>query len=425
MNELGKNCLSVLIASLMGSLLSARADAQDGTGVQAGPFRVKPTIGLTIGHDNNVGQSNTDEVSSFFWLISPGIRVDTGNEVRSFSLSYELDVAQYRESRIDDYTDQRLNLGAKFSPSIRNTFNVGAYYERGHDRRGMNSRQGLASNLTQPNSTQVRDIDEWDRRGADLMYNYGASGARGQLGLGAGISDFQYRNNRDYAAFGDRESNYVLGRFGWRFAPKTTGFIEVNRTEIDYDLLRRSVTLGAYSLDSRERSVLAGLEFDATAKTSGRAGVGRIKKNFTDPRLSDYSGSTWDVGLQYRIKSYSVVDLTYARNAQEAVNFLTLFDTDFTIDRTAAIAWTHSWSDRLGTSIDFGKTNLDYVASASSLREDSLQFWGLAADYRIRDWLSIGAGYKSYQRDTDALRGLGPLFDYDRDEISLTLEASL
>jgi polysaccharide biosynthesis protein VpsM len=417
----GKKCLSALIAAVV----CTASFAQDGTGVQAGPFRVKPTIGLTVGHDNNVGQTNTDETSSFFWLISPGVRIDSGNEVRSFSLSYEIDAAQYRDSRIDDYDDHRLNVGAKFSPSIRNTLNLGAFYERGHDRRGTNSRQGAATNLAVPNSREIREIDEWDRRGADVMYTYGATGARGQLGLGAGISNLEYRNNLDYARFGDRDMDYLLGRFGWRLAPKTTAFIEAQRSNIDYDLQRRSLVFGLYELDSSERTLMVGLEFDATAKTSGRAGVGRVKKNFDDPRLADYSGTTWDVGMQYRIKSYSVLDFTFARGTQEAVNFLTLLDTDFSIERTAAIAWTHSWNDRLGTSIDLGKSRLDYISSNRAQREDDLDFWGVGADYRIRDWLSVGAGYKSYRRAADGTSVLGQLFDYDRDEISLTLEASL
>ncbi len=400
--------------------------AQDGTGVQAGPFRVKPTLGLTFGHDSNVGQSNNAEVSSFFTRISPGVRFDAGNEVRSFSLSYELDSARYQDSKIDNYTDHRLNAGVTLAPTVRTKVDLGASLERGHDRRGTNALQGLQN-------TAANDVDRFERKGLDLDFNYGAPGAKGSLGLGAGISNINYVNNEAYSFRSDRDTRYVDGKFGWRVAPKTQVYLSANNSEISYDRSRTRALLTNYFLDSTVRTYLVGLELDATAKTSGHIGFGRTRRSFDDNRLQGYSGVAWDVGLQFKPRSYSVIDLSATRGTQESVDFLsgiagTAAGTDYLIARDITLSWTHGWSDRVHTGIDVGRSTAEYLANDRTLRNDNLNFWGLSADYKLRDWLSLGAGYKSYRRDAAVANGsaaTNSLYDFNRDEFSVSFEASL
>ncbi len=412
-----------LAVSLVGAGLAL---AQDGTGVQAGPFRVKPTLGLTFGHDSNVGQSNTAEVSSFFTLISPGVRFDAGNETRSFSLGYELEAARYKDSSVDNYTDHRLNAGVTLSPSVRTKIDLGASLERGHDRRGTNSLQGLQNTL-------ANDADRWERKGLDLDFNYGAPGAKGVLALGAGISNINYLNNESYTVRSDRDLRYVDGKFGWRLAPKTQVYLSANNSDISYDRSRTRSQLTNYFLDSNVRTYLLGLEFDATAKTSGHIGFGRTRRNFDDSRLQGYSGVAWDVGLQFKPRSYSVIDLSATRGTQESVDFLgsvagPAAGIDYLIARDVTLSWTHGWSDRLHTGVDLGRSNSEYLADDRTFRDDTINFWGLSADYKLRDWLSLGAGYKSYRRGAsvaNATPASNALYDFNRDEFSVSFEASL
>ena len=418
---------TALALALAVSLAAAGlAQAQEGTGVQAGPFRVKPTIGLTFGTDSNVGQSNSAEVSSFYTLVSPGVRFDAGNEARSFSLSYELESARYKDSSNDDYTDHRLNAGVVLSPSVRTKIDLGASLERGHDRRGTNSLQGLQNALS-------NDVDRWERKGLDVDFNYGAPGARGALGLGAGVSNINYVNNESYSFRSDRDLRYVDGRFGWRIAPKTQAYFSASNSKISYDAQRTRALLSNYFLDSTVRTYLVGLEFDATAKTSGHIGFGRTQRSFDDSRLPGYSGVAWDVGLQFKPRSYSVIDLSASRGTQESVDFISgvsgiASGVDYLIARDITLAWTHGWSDRFHTGVDVGRSTAEYVANDRSLRDDSTNFWGLSADYKLRDWLSLGAGYKSYRREAGVVAGTAAtneLYDFDRDEFSVSFEASL
>lgn len=415
---MAKRALAVSV-SLALACLSASASAQDGTGFQAGPFRVKPTVGLSFGHDSNVARTSTNEVDSFVTTLSPGIRLEAGDESRNLTLSYELDAARFQDSEVDNYVDHRVSALARFSPSARTALDIQGNYERGHDRRGENSRQGNFANF------RNLEPDEWSLGGVQGGVKYGVEGARASVALRAGTDSLEYQNNRFYTQFADRDSTFAEGVLGFRIAPKTSAFLSIRGNTIEYDVRRSSPELSSYTLDSDETSYMLGLEFDATAKTAGRVSVGRIEKDFDDGRLEDYSGTGWQVGVQFRPRTYSVIDLSTTRRTDEAVNFNlgigpTSFDTDYVIARDVTLAWTHGWSDRIHTTLDLGSEHSDYIRRDRTVRDDKLSFFGVSADYKLRSWLSIGAGFKSYTNDSSQA-----VFEYDRDEFVVSFEGSL
>jgi polysaccharide biosynthesis protein VpsM len=418
-----KTLTLAVIMALTGGATRAFADA--GTGIQAGPFRVKPTIGLSLVNDSNVTLAEKNEISSFVTRISPGIRLDAGNEIRSFSLSYEIESGRYSSNaaKRDNYTDHNLAAGVRLSPSARSAIELGAEYVRGHDRRGENARQGLLANYLN------LDSDKWRSTGAHAAFTYGAPEARFNFGLLGGFSNLAYRNNRSYTIFGDRDENFLEGRVGYRLAPKTSLYVSARNNKIDFDRSRQFGT-GTISIDSSERIYLVGVQFDATAKLSGHVGVGRSKKNFDDSRISDYSGTAWDAGLQFRPRTYSVIDLSTSRRTDEGIDFLSSpasnGNSAYLLARDITLAWTHGWSDRLHSTLDFGRERSAYVGyTGATPREDTFRFYGLSADYSLNAWLSFGAGYKNYARDSNLKAGATNPFDYKRNEFLLSFEGTL
>lgn len=403
--------LSILLA------LSAAAHAADGTGVQAGPFRVKPTIGLTFGHESNVGLSGVNEVSSFVTRISPGIRLDAGTEQRSISLTYEIESARYADSKVDNYTDHAVAIGAKLSPSARTRFDGEAHYELGHDRRGQNSRQGQFAELNV-------DPDEWASKGGSVGFGYGAPGARAGFNAGVGVDDLSYRNNESFTRDADRSETFAKAEFLYRIGPNTRAFISARQNDIEYDRARTRLTR-SFRLDSIERLYSLGMEFDASAKTTGRFAVQKIRKDFDDSSLDEFSGTGYEVGLKFSPRSYSSFDLSASRRTDEAINFIptstfAAANTQFILAQDVTLAWTHGWSDRLQTSIDVGQSKQDFQADGRSLRDDRVNFFGVSTGYQMRPWLNIGAGYKTNDRKSNDRQ-----FEYDNDEFLVSFEASL
>jgi len=403
--------LSILLA------LSATAYAADGTGVQAGPFRVKPTIGLTFGNESNVGLSGVNEVSSFVTRISPGIRLDAGTEQRSMSLSYEIDAARYADSEIDNYTDHLVSISGKLSPSARTRFDAGVHYELGHDRRGENSRQGRFAEL---------DIspDEWERTGGQVGFGYGVPSARAGFNAGAGVSNLSYQNNESFTRAADRSEAHLNAEFLYRLGAKTRAFVGARQNDIEYDRTRTRLSRN-FRLDSVERLYSLGMEFDASAKTTGRFAVQKISKDFDDSAFKDFSGTGYEVGLKFSPRSYSAFDLSASRRTDEAINFIpsasfAAANSQFILAQDVTFAWTHGWSDRLQTSVDVGQSKQNFQANDRSLRDDRVNFWGVSTGYQMRPWLSIGAGYKNADRSSDDRQ-----FEYNNDEFLVSFEASL
>jgi polysaccharide biosynthesis protein VpsM len=386
---------AVLLVLGLGVQISAQAAA--GNGFRLGALRVSPTAGLSVVHDSNVILSSEDEIDSFLTRFSPGIKVETGSETNLISATWQSEIGRYRSSAIDNYTDHSLGLQWSWSPLIRHAVVTQAGWARNHDSRGTAGREGeLALLPLAP--------DEFDNKSLSAHYRFGAPGARGRLEFEAGTNAFEYRNNRALTIFRDRTDRNLGGGFYWRVAPKTSALLTVDQIDADYDVS---------TLDSRERHYYLGIELDATARTSGSVLVGRVEKDFDDPARTDFSGLSWRAALRYKLRSYSILELTSGRDTDETNGF-----GDFILRRDVTLAWSHQWSTRFTSQMDVGVARDEH---RPSLRTDDSIYYGLSGQYLFRPWLSLGAGYSVSDRDTADISQL----NYQRKQLLLSLEASL
>lgn len=375
---------------------SANAWAEAGDGFSAGDWRFYPTIGITLIHDSNVALTETGKIDSLVTQFSPGVRAETRSDRSELAVSYQAEVARYSDSGRDDFDDHRVNLDWLYNPMLRHAFGFDASWKRGHDQRGTASREGTLALL-------ALNPDSYDQTGFGGNYRFGAPGARGRIELGAHYQDLNYRNNRAFTRFRDREDVTLDAGFFWRIAPKTSAVVSVDRIETNYQFA---------TLDSTEYHYLVGVEFDATARTSGSLLFGGVEKNFDDPARGSFSGTSWRAALKYKLRSYSLLTLSSGRDTDETNGF-----GDFILRRDVTLGWSHQWNSRFSTTADVGFANDRH--GDSGRREDTW-FYGFSGQYQFRPWLHLGAGYRDYQRNSN-LAG----FDYDRQEWTLSLEASL
>jgi hypothetical protein len=407
MQKVHKPWSLVVLASLGSAAFAA------GQGVQVGPMRVLPTLGVSLQRDSNVLRSAEREVSSFVTVVSPGLKVEGGSGASRFLFSYEGEYGRFEEGSLpaSDYNDHRVSASLELAATDRVRVNAGALYSRGHDRRGEGAQQGqFVSN----------ELDEFSTTGGDVSLSYGAPGARGLLEFAAGTSDLSYRTNRSYTQFRDRSNQYFGATFSWRVGGRTSLLTSVAQRSIDFD----RTPAGGRNLDSSERDLMLGVQFDATGLISGRALLGRVEKDFDDSALDDFSGLAWDVGLQYKPRTYSVFDLSTQRTAEESDDIINqLAGTSFSVRRMTTLTWTHGWTEQLKTGLDIGIGSSEFREagdSSRSLRQDDLRAYGVSASYQFRQWLSVGASYRSYQRDSDQ-----SLLNYDQDVLLLSFEGTL
>jgi hypothetical protein len=379
-------------AILVAVLIWAPLALAQTSGVQVGDTTLYPSVGISFGYDDNVALSNTDQISSYFYLISPALRWQAGSGRSQLTISYQIDHAEYRDSQFDDYTDHSLDAGWQYDPTGRSILNLSANYQRGHDRRGEGIREFLPATIP-------LEVDKYEQLGIDALYRYGADGARGRFEISGGFSDKDYRNNRELTPIGDYDERHLGAALHWRVAPKTRVIGELGYSEFDYDLADRDGDETFYGL---------GVAWDATAKTEGRASFRYLEKQF-DNGDPGYSGEAWEVAVRWAPKEYSVVELSTSRLTDVALGASNVVVRD-----TMDISWRHEWRQRFATFLDAGLGDEEFIPGG---RDDDVLYYGAGFSYQARHWLHIGLSYRHQDRDSSL-----PVFDYDRNEFLLSFE---
>ena len=383
------------IVLLLSIGLSANLYAQQ-EGIQMGSFTLFPTVGLSYGHDDNVYYGRGDDkLSSNYYVFSPGIRLETEGEKTNFLAQYNYDRTVFNADSNYNFEMHHFLAGLGHNASSRTRFDLTAEYYDGTDRIGTANQQGLLLNLG-------LDPDEWHSFGVGGKWHYGGVGAKGSIDVELGVIDREYDNNREYTATRDRETRYLGATYTHQISPKTNYLLQAKYADIDYDIA---------TLDNEETRLMLGAEWNVTGKTTARALVGYLSKDFKEPAHNDFSGVAVEAGVTWSPRSYSVFDLTLARETDE-----TNGNGSYVLRNSADLGWTHYWVDRFSTTANIGYSDEKYKGS---LRDDSLNYYGLSAKYQFSDWLMSGLGYRHSDRSSSLED-----FEYKDNSILFTLELS-
>ena len=366
-------------------------------GLPLGSFTLFPTLGLSYGHDDNVFLTSKDaeKLSSNYSVFSPGVRLEKEGERTDFLAQYDFNKTTYNANSRFDFEMHHFLAALGYSASSRSKFKLSAEYFDGTERIGTGNQQGNFLDLG-------LDPDEWHSFGVAGKWHYGGIGAKGSIDVEVGSIDREYDNNREITATRDRATRYVGVTYVHEVSPKTNLLTQFKHTQIDYDHA---------TLDNTETRLMFGAEWHATGKTSARALVGYLEKDFDDPIHDDFSGIAVEVGLTWSPRSYSVFDLTLSRETDE-----TNGNGSFVVRNSADLGWTHYWRDRFSTTANIGFSDESYEGS---FRSDELNYYGVSAKYQFSDWLMSGVGYKHFDRSSSLSE-----FGYEGNSILFTLELS-
>jgi hypothetical protein len=368
--------------------------ASGAAGIAIGPMTAYPGIDLAIGYNDNLLDSATNRIGTPVVVIAPYITLEGRSGPHRFGIRYRGEFGRYSNSSSDNYNDNAVQANAKFILNSRNDVTTRLDYKHGHDARGSTDR---------PISS---DPDRYWQAGAFALYGYGAQGAKGRIEVDGEYYERRYTNNLQNTAVSDRNVSSLGGTFFWRVAPKTRLLFQGRY--IDYDYIDPASTQ-----DSSDRYAYLGVHWEATAKTTGYAKYGYSRKVFKSSLSPDQSGSSWDLGVRWSPRTYSVFDFTTFRRFEESTGV-----GDAIVQSQLGAKWTHAWNSRLSHSIQYDFYNDKYKGDSN--RDDNTNVLGLRMDYRFRRWLKFGAEYQFTHRDSN-----DPQYRYQRNLILFTLGATL
>ena len=379
--------------------VSSTVHAVEPSSVAVGNLALTPTVDVAVGHTDNLYNSTQNETSTWFSKVRPSFDLQGQKGGLVAGVTYSLEQGSYFSSHDDDYTDHALSGYATAEFDSRKKLEILAEYLKLHDARS-DSRSG---NSLSP--ALVDKPSKYTVKALGATYTYGAHEATGQIVVSGRVEDKSYDNFRTITAAQDRMTKTLTGTFYYRISPKTRLLAEARLRDIDYDL--SSVTL-----DSHETRLQFGAEWDATAKTSGRVKFGVLRKDYDDDSRDTLTTSSWEAGVNWAPRTYSVFDLSTSRTAEESGG------AEDYIDSTRwTLGWTHGWSDRFSTRLSHTLLNEEYEGTTV---DNDTNTTALGLNYDMRRWLTLGADF-SHKSFSSNIAGA----DYDSNEVIFRVQGSL
>ncbi|MBF7074886.1 outer membrane beta-barrel protein [Glaciecola sp. MH2013] len=387
--------LSVLTLSV--SLVQAQ-QFEDAASIPVAGFDLTPSVDVGFRYDDNVIRSSQDEISSWSQIISPQVVMLTNFGSSQVNFGYRLRNERFYSSPADNYTDHFLSAGVDYELNARHRMDIAVDYTDGHEDRGTGFSIGRGELLTTP--------DKFKQAELDLLYSYGAFNADGRLEVNFNITNRDYDLTLPSYRARDRVFTGIGGAFYYRVGATTDLVIDIIYTDVDYNFALNSES----PLDSTQVSYLIGLDWEATAQTSGYAKVGYQEKDFESELRDDFDGVDWEAGVIWEPVEYSSVELTTGASTNE-----TNGEGDFIRGRDHQVEWRHEWLERLRTRVSYTWGNDRYegrLVNNLAVRDDDLARFRASAYYQFRRWINVELSYIRDERDSNR-----DIISYDRNQL--------
>lgn len=354
---------------------------------------VYPSASIGYGRNDNVLGTQTNKVSSSFFVVRPELVGEIKTHGDRYTLSYQGNYGRYQSSSADNFNHHELWLGGDNYFTTRARLGWGVGYLEKSDPRGSTDRASSA------------EPDRWHAPIARVLGIYGAPGSIGRLELEGSMMQKRYDNNRATTIASDVDLNTVAGRFYYRFMPKTSVLFEVRNTWADY-------VWANSTQDNTDTRYYAGFVWDATAKTTGTLKLGRAYKRFDDASRQDASVASWEASVRWAPLTYSTVDLVASRAPLDSTG-----TGNYVLNNATTLTWNHKWASYVSSRVNYGVIKSDYKGST---REDDTKNYGVGFFHELGYRMRAGIDWTRTDRTSN-----DQLYNFKRDVTMVTLEAVL
>ncbi|MCK4829808.1 outer membrane beta-barrel protein [bacterium] len=376
-------------------LLSSQVIAQGGK-IHIGKLTIIPKLAIQGVYDNNIylgnGTNDTTELEESDWIthVMPALGFNYSFPERgSLSFGYAGDLAYYSDNNDNDWQTHKCIFCLNYKAPGGLILGIDNTYIDAEDPHGNleEYRTGL--------KTKRWDNDLKTRIGYDF-------GNRFQILGYYNYFKQEYDLERDYNQ--NHDNNEFGVGFQVRFLPKTWGFVRYHFGERNY-LTHPATTNVTESNDSdyKWQRVNVGLTWDPGAKLSGELNFGyqwRDYDNTTDPSGNRYEDKdTWiaatsitytmtpttslALGITRALRETGSNDNEYYKDAGIGINFRQIIMTKFILI--------------VGGAYNENSYNLP----VNNERKDDNYRANIGLDYRIKDWLTAGVGYKYKEKKSN------------------------
>ncbi len=344
-------------------------------------------LGVEYQHEDNVYRTlDPLAESDNIFLVKPELSWLALRGKHRFGLRYIGEYAWYSDVTDLDYNDHNLMAQARLEHSYRLASEFTLGYLKDHDVPGQ----------TDAISLPLFEVNKWWDGYGKVRVSYGRDDSKGQLVGELAYHERRYTNN--WQEFRDYDLTQATGIFYYRIAPKTRMLFEVDLLDYDY---RNQDFFGLKQTNFTYR-LLAGVTWEATAKTSGTFKIGYRDTDYDDSRMADLDGLALSLDGTWLPNSYTRVTFGASQDTQQSAQQLS----NGYVRRYLRAGIDHGITARTVLSVKalYGNDTFDGPLD----REDDRWYLRLGVTHSLRRWLDVTAEYRYEERDSNI-----DLYDYD------------
>lgn len=354
------------------SLYPGTAWSLDPQSIDIYGFDFTPTLLFSESYDDNFRELEQGRQSSMVTKLAPTFELKAEDRNSATRLIWQPTRYIYHDEPDASNTAQRVRLNSIMEFTDRHRLKL----------------EAEARKYERTTSTAVDGINDKIRSNrVNGLYTYGARSAANQIDLGASYAQLRYNNSDGINDDKERNTTGLTTTWYHRIGSNTRGLLEYDHTVFDY-------LQSDSRLNSTSDAVLAGAEWDFSARTTGKIRVGYEHKNFDDSSVDDLSNPTWQVDLRWKPRTYSTFSFVARQAMAEGDD-----GADAVKTTSALFGWRHGWTERITTVAEAGLARYEYEGQE---RTDDLREYNLAVEYQMRRWLDIELGYRYRDNDSDA-----------------------
>jgi len=355
-------------------------------------IEIIPSLAVNYKHDDNITNVNNNKQASNLVEIMPALRIEAERYNNQFSLSYNATQSLYSDNKASNYTDHTLQTDISRAMNSHHQLALSYQFDLSHDAANTGISEGNEQAI-EPAIFYTQDIS--------LNYRYGSQSSTLTFAPRLSFNNKRYdEGNRNYSPLADfNEYDYGLALY-YRLAASLNLLVDISNKVTNYQD-------SSNSKDSISSLLYGGINWDISGKTQGSIKLGYDKINFTDNSRGSNTTPSWDIGIRWSPKTYSIFNINASQKITNAV-----IATDSIKENVSSVNWQHAWRYNLSTSLAYQHVNETYLHST---REDNSNSINIALSYKLRYWLTLGLSYEHEVKSSSDVR-LG----YDKNIYGLT-----
>ncbi len=202
-----------------------------------------------------------------------------------------------------------------------------------------------------------------------------------QLYVAADTGTLEYANNNQDSR--DRDNDTIEAGLFFNIGPKTSLFVRAREYNVDY-------LIGKPSRDSTETSLTAGITWETTEVISLLLEAGNLEKKFDDPAITGYDDNTYLAKILWRPKDRTNLSLYASRRTEESAEQASAYY----VSDLIGIDLTQQLGNRTSFTAYYTVADDEFPSG----RQDEITDYGIAFDYSLARWISLGLSWNSIDR---------------------------